>query len=129
MAPRVLIVDDLPSMRERLERILSDAEFEIAGTAGNGEQALVTYMDRRPDVVLLDIIMPGMDGISTLDALLRLDAGARIIMCSAVGEQRMIVRAIRHGAKDFVVKPFSEERVVSAVSKVVGSNGVASNAT
>jgi two-component system chemotaxis response regulator CheY len=129
MAPRVLIVDDLPSMRERLERILSDAEFEIAGTAGNGEQALVMYMDRRPDVVLLDIIMPGMDGISTLDALLRLDAGARIIMCSAVGEQRMIVRAIRHGAKDFVVKPFSEERVVSAVSKVVGSNGAAPNAT
>jgi two-component system chemotaxis response regulator CheY len=87
------------------------------------------YMDRRPDVVLLDIIMPGMDGISTLDALLRLDAGARIIMCSAVGEQRMIVRAIRHGAKDFVVKPFSEERVVSAVSKVLGANGAAPNAT
>jgi two-component system chemotaxis response regulator CheY len=129
MAPRILIVDDLPSMRERLERILSDADFEIAGTAGNGEQALVMYMDRRPDVVLLDIIMPGMDGISTLDALLRLDAGARIIMCSAVGEQRMIVRAIRHGAKDFVVKPFSEERVVSAVSKVLGANGAAPNAT
>ena len=129
MASRVLIVDDLPSMRARLQQILEEANLEIAGQAGNGEHALLLYMDQKPDVVLLDIIMPGMDGITTLDALLRLDSGARVVMCSAIGEQRMIVRAIRHGARDFVVKPFSPERVVSAVRKALRSNAVSDAAT
>lgn len=122
MAARVLIVDDLPSMRQRLRDIVERAGLEVAGLAENGERALLLYMESRPEAVLLDIVMPGIDGIATLDAIVRLDAAAQVVMCSALGEQKMIVRAIRHGARDFVVKPFTPERVVSALRKAVDAH-------
>jgi two-component system chemotaxis response regulator CheY len=122
MAARVLIVDDLPSMRNRLQGIVEAAGLEVAGLADNGENGLLLYMDKRPDAVLLDIVMPGMDGIATLDAMMRLDPAAKVVMCSALGEQKMIIRAIRHGARDFVVKPFTAERVISAVKKAIDAH-------
>lgn len=113
----MLVVDDLPFMRKALRGVLLDAGFEVAGEAENGREGLFMYARKKPDVVLLDIVMPIMDGITALTRLLRYDPAARIIMCSSLGEQDLIVHAIRLGARDFIVKPFRPERIVSAVGK------------
>jgi two-component system, chemotaxis family, chemotaxis protein CheY len=91
----------------------------VAAEAENGREGLALYQENRPDLVILDIAMPVMDGISALERLMRRDPSARVIMCSALGEQEMIIRAIRLGAKDFIVKPFQPERIISAVRKVL----------
>lgn len=119
MTPRVLVVDDLPFMRSLLCDILTDAGMTVAAEAEDGRQALVAYLASEPDIVLLDIVMPVMDGLTALRKLRILDRRARVVMCSALGEQEMIIRAIQFGARDFVVKPFRPERVVSAISKVI----------
>jgi two-component system chemotaxis response regulator CheY len=119
MKHRVLIVDDLPFMRSLLADIVANAGMVLAGTAEDGRRGLRMYLATEPDVVLLDIAMPVMDGLTTLERLRQLDPAARVIMCSALGEQAMIVRAIQLGARDFVVKPFRPERVVSAINKVI----------
>lgn len=119
MTPRVLVVDDLPFMRSLLRDILTDAGMAVAAEAEDGRQALIAYLASEPDIVLLDIAMPVMDGLTALRKLRILDRQARVVMCSALGEQEMIVRAIQFGARDFVVKPFRPERVVSAISKVI----------
>ncbi|TVR30044.1 MAG: response regulator [Spirochaetaceae bacterium] len=115
---RVLVVDDLPFMRQAIREALSDSRFRIVAEAENGEQAIARYREIEPDVVLLDIVMPVLDGLTTLRRLRRIDPGSNIIMCSALGEQAMIVRAIQLGARDFIVKPFRPERVVSALERV-----------
>ncbi len=119
MTPRVLVVDDLPFMRSLLRDILTDAGMTVVAEAEDGRQALIAYLASEPDIVLLDIVMPVMDGLTALRKLRILDRRARVVMCSALGEQEMIVRAIQFGARDFVVKPFRPERVVSAISKVI----------
>lgn len=123
MSIRVLVVDDLPFIRTLLADILTDAGMTVAGEAEDGRQALHAYVATQPDVVLLDIVMPNMDGLTALEKLRRLDRRARVVMCSALGEQEMIVRAIQLGARDFVVKPFRAERVLSAVTKVMEADG------
>lgn len=124
MRPRVLLVDDLPFMRSLLSDILRDAGMQVTGEAENGRDALGAYVATEPDVVLMDIAMPGMDGITALAKLRQVDRGARVIMCSALGEQPMILRAIQLGARDFVVKPFRPERVVSAIRRVLEADGL-----
>ena len=119
---RVLIVDDLPFMRTAIRDVLEEAGMEVAGEAENGKAGIFQYMQLRPDVVLLDIVMPVMDGIEALQRLIRQDPSARIIMCSALGEQELIVRAIQLGALDFIVKPFQPQRIVSAIGKAVGKS-------
>ena len=114
---RILIVDDLPFMRKIIRDVLLGADFLIAGEAENGREGLVLYAEKKPDLTLLDIAMPVMDGITALKRILRYDPKARIVMCSALGEQELIIRAIQLGARDFVVKPFQSERIVSAVRK------------
>ena len=126
MTPRVLLVDDLPFMRSLLSDILTGAGMEVAAQAENGEQALYAYRSAEPDVVLMDIAMPQMDGITALRKLRRMDGDARVIMCSSMGEQSMIVRAVQLGARDFVVKPFKPERVVSAITRVLEVDGLRS---
>jgi len=121
MAVRVLVVDDLPFMRQALRDVLTEDGFEIVGEAEDGIEGILRYAETHPDVVLLDIAMPRMDGLTALKKLMRFDAAARVVMCSALGEQSMIVKAIQLGARDFVVKPFRPERVVSAIRKVVKS--------
>ena len=116
---KVLIVDDLPFMRRAIRDVLLGAGFLVAGEAENGMEGLILYAEKRPDVVLLDIAMPVMDGITALKRLVRYDPRARVIMCSALGEQEMIVRAIQLGARDFIVKPFQPERIVSALEKTL----------
>ena len=117
MAQRVLIVDDLSFMRDAIREIVESAGFVVAGEAEDGAMAVDMYQRVRPDVVLLDITMPVMDGIAALRRIRSLDPKATVIMCSALGQQAYIIKAIQSGARDFVVKPFRPERIVSALSK------------
>jgi two-component system chemotaxis response regulator CheY len=100
--------------------ILTKNGYEIAAEAENGQKAVEKYPEAKPDLVLMDITMPEMDGIEALKKIKALDPGAKIIMCSAMGQQAMVIEAIQAGAKDFIVKPFQAERVLEAVKKVVG---------
>ncbi|MGA2639664.1 MAG: response regulator [Spirochaetia bacterium] len=119
MAVNVLIVDDLAFIKIVLRDIIEKAGFRVVGEASNGEQAITMYQDTRPDVVLMDITMPGMDGLTALKKIREVDQTARVIICSALGQQQLIVQAIQLGAKDFIVKPFQPQRVVSALKKAL----------
>ena len=119
MAVNVLIVDDLAFIKIVLRDIIEKAGFRVIGEASNGEQAISQYQNTRPDVVLMDITMPGMDGLTALKKIREIDSEARIIICSALGQQQLIVQAIQLGAKDFIVKPFQPQRVVSALKKAL----------
>lgn len=118
--PKVLIVDDAAFMRMMIKDILVKNGFEIAGEAPNGIKAIELYKSEKPDVVTLDITMPEMDGIQALKEIRAFDPASKVIMCSAMGQQAMVMDAIKSGAKDFIVKPFQSERVLEAIKKVLG---------
>jgi two-component system, chemotaxis family, chemotaxis protein CheY len=113
----ILVVDDLRFMRTIIRDILESAGIEVIGEAENGVECLDLYEEKQPDIVLLDITMPVMDGIETLRELKRKYSDSTIIMCSALGQQEYIIKAIQLGAKDFIVKPFNPERMLSAIHK------------
>ena len=115
----VLIADDLKFIKLVLRELVEKAGFRVVREASNGQEAVELYKDKRPDVVLMDITMPKMDGLTALKQILRLDPQAKIIMCSALGQQSLIVQALQLGAKDFIVKPFREERVIAAIKKIL----------
>lgn len=117
---KVLIVDDAAFMRMMIKDILEKNGFEVIGEANNGIKAVELYKKERPDVVTMDITMPDMDGIEAVKAIKIFDPTAKVIMCSAMGQQSMVMDAIRAGAKDFIVKPFQADRVIEAIKKVVG---------
>ncbi len=119
MSIKVLIVDDLTFIKIVLRDLVTRAGFLVVGEASDGQEAVRMYEDKRPDVVLLDITMPKMDGITALKKILAIDPQARIIMCSALGQQRLIVQAIQLGAKDFIVKPFQPERVIGSIKRAM----------
>jgi two-component system chemotaxis response regulator CheY len=119
MAINILIVDDLDFIKIVLRDILEKSGFRVIGEASNGGDAIKIYQEKKPDAVLMDITMPGMDGLTALKRIKALDPAARIIICSALGQQRLIVQAIQLGAKDFIVKPFQPQRVVSALKKAL----------
>ena len=119
MGINVLIADDLKFIKLVLRELLEKAGFRVVGEASNGEEAVELYQEKRPDVVLMDITMPKMDGLAALKQILKLDPQAKLIMCSALGQQNLIVQALQLGAKDFIVKPFRDERVVAAIKKVL----------
>ena len=120
MAKSILICDDAAFMRMMIKDILSKNGYNIAGEAENGVKAVEKYNETKPDLVLMDITMPEMDGIQALKQIRAADPNACIIMCSAMGQQAMVIEAIQSGAKDFIVKPFQADRVLEAVQKVVG---------
>ena len=120
MAKRVLIVDDAAFMRMMLKDILTKNGYEVCGEAANGAEALTKYNELKPDLVTLDITMPEVDGIQALKNIKNENPDATAIMCSAMGQQAMVIEAIQAGAKDFIVKPFQADRVVEAVKKVIG---------
>ena len=120
MAKNILIVDDAAFMRMMIKDILTKHGYNIAAEAENGKIAVDKYNEVKPDLVLMDITMPEMDGIQALKSIKTNDPNANIIMCSAMGQQAMVIEAIQSGAKDFIVKPFQADRVIEAVKKVVG---------
>ena len=117
---RVLIADDAAFMRMMIKNILSQNGHEVVGEAEDGVQAVAKYAELKPDVTTMDITMPEKDGISALKEILAADPTAKIVMCSALGQEAKVIESIRSGAKDFVVKPFQQDRVLAAVAKALG---------
>ncbi|GHU40985.1 response regulator [Clostridia bacterium] len=120
MAKNILICDDAAFMRMMIKDILTKNGYTVAGEAENGAKAVEKYGELSPDLVLMDITMPEMDGIEALKKIRANDPKATIIMCSAMGQQAMVIEAIQSGAKDFIVKPFQADRVLEAVKKQIG---------
>ena len=118
MKLRVLIVDDAIFMRKMISDILVENGMEIVGEADTGAKAVEKYMELRPDLVTMDIIMPEMNGIDAVRKIMEFDAKTRIVMCSALGQQALVQEAIAAGAKDFLIKPFNAARVVEVIAKV-----------
>jgi two-component system chemotaxis response regulator CheY len=107
-------------MRTAVKRILAEAGFDVVGEAENGEVAVRKYGELRPDAVIMDITMPILDGISAAKCIMQGDPSAKIIMCTALGQQNLVVEALKAGAKDYIVKPFQPNRVVEGISKALG---------
>ncbi len=120
MGHRVLVCDDAIFMRTMISDILTGAGYEVVGEAETGLQAIERYKELKPDLVTMDIVMPDMGGIDAVREIVKGDANAKILMCSAMGQQALVVEAIQAGAKDFVVKPFQPSRVLEAVQRVLG---------
>jgi two-component system chemotaxis response regulator CheY len=115
----VLVCDDAVFMRTMVSDILSQAGFTVVGEAENGKQAVEKYQQLKPDLVTMDIIMPEMGGIEAVKQITQADPAARILMCSAMGQQALVQEALQAGARDFVVKPFQPSRVLEAVQRVL----------
>ncbi len=120
MSARILVVDDAAFMRMMIKEILTKNGYSVVGEASDGVQALEKYKELKPDLVTMDITMPEMDGIQALKEIRGMDSSAKVIMCSAMGQQAMVIDAIQAGARDFIVKPFQAERVIEAIRKALG---------
>lgn len=118
---RVLIVDDAKFMRDKIREILETEDLQVAGEAENGEEAVLLYQKLQPDLVIMDITMPVKNGIEALKDMIQLNPKVKVIMCTAMRQQRIVVEAIEAGAKDFIVKPFEETKVVEAIRHVLGN--------
>jgi two-component system chemotaxis response regulator CheY len=117
---RVLVVDDAAFMRKMVSDALTGGGHEIVGEAANGAEAVQRFQELRPDIMTLDITMPEKDGLAALREIIAVDPGAKVVMCSALGQESKVLESIKLGAKDFVVKPFQVDRVLSAVEKALG---------
>ncbi|QSO53776.1 response regulator [Alicyclobacillus curvatus] len=120
MSKRVLVVDDAAFMRMMIKDILTKNGYDVVGEAVDGNQAVDKFQELHPDLVTMDITMPEMDGIEALKKIRSLDPNAKVVMCSAMGQQAMVIDAIQAGARDFVVKPFQADRVLESIRKVLG---------
>lgn len=118
---RVLIIDDAKFMRDKIREILETEDLQVAGEAGNGEEAVLLYQELQPDLVIMDITMPVKNGIEALKDMIQLNPKVKVIMCTAMRQKRIVVEAIEAGAKDFIVKPFEETKVVEAIRHVLGN--------
>ena len=116
---RVLVVDDAAFMRKMVSDALAKGGHEVVGEAGNGVEAIARFEELKPDLMTLDITMPEKDGLSALADIMGADPSARVVMCSALGQESKVLESIKLGAKDFVVKPFQAERVLDAVGKAL----------
>ena len=119
MSHTVLVCDDAIFMRSMISDILSQAGYEVVGEAETGTQAVERFKELNPDLVTMDIVMPDMGGIDAVREIVKIAPNAKILMCSAMGQQALVVEAIQAGAKDFVVKPFQPSRVLEAVQRVL----------
>lgn len=118
---RILLVDDAAFMRKVIKDTLSKAGYEDLHEAVDGADAVEKYGELTPDLVIMDITMPNMDGLEALKAIRAKDPNANIVMCSAMGQETMVIDAVRSGAKDFIVKPFKSERILKTVTSIVGN--------
>lgn len=120
MDKKIMLVDDAAFMRMTIKNCLTKAGYTNIIEAGDGQAALDTYQNEKPDLVIMDITMPNMDGIQALQAIKGVDSSAKVVMCSAMGQESMVVEAIHLGALDFIVKPFKPERILQTVGKILG---------
>ena len=120
MSIKVLVVDDAIFMRSLIRDIFARSPFVIAGEAENGLEAIEMYKELRPDITTMDIVMPEVDGITALKEIMKFDPQAKVIMCSALGQESLIAESIEAGAKDFIVKPFQPNKVLKVVRSVLG---------
>ncbi|MGE4282161.1 MAG: response regulator [Clostridia bacterium] len=120
MGKRILVVDDAAFMRMMIKDILTKNGFDVVGEAENGAKAIEKFKELTPDLTIMDITMPEVDGIQAVKEIKATNGDAKVIMCSAMGQQAMVIESIQAGARDFIVKPFQAERVVEAVRKVIG---------
>jgi two-component system chemotaxis response regulator CheY len=118
MNKKILIVDDAPFMRTRIKNLLNQNHYQVI-EAENGLQAVEKYREEKPDLVLMDITMPEMDGITALKELKKIDANCKIAMLSAMGQEKIVIEALKCGAKDFILKPFQSERVINTINKLL----------
>jgi two-component system chemotaxis response regulator CheY len=116
---KILIVDDAEFLRVRISKMLIGDGFEVI-EADNGAKAVEVYTAQKPDMVLMDITMPEMDGLSALKKIRSIDPQAKVVMLTALGQESVVLEAIKSGARDFVVKPFERERVLNAINKILG---------
>jgi len=119
MATSILIVDDAVFMRTVLKKMLEESGYDIIGEASNGLEAISKAKELKPDIITLDITMPEMDGVTALPEIMKVSPDSKVIMCSAMGQQPMVVDAIKNGAKDFIVKPFQKARVLQAIENIL----------
>ncbi len=124
MSQRVLIADDAAFMREMLRDILTEGGHEVVAEAADGNEAVSAYQEHQPDIVTLDIVMPRKSGLEALRDIIAASPGACIIMCSALGQEALVMEALDAGAADFVVKPFKPDQVLAAIDKAVGKPSV-----
>ncbi len=118
MKRRILVADDASFMRQMIREIIEMEDYEVVAEAIDGIQAIEQYQEHRPDLVTMDIVMPKRSGIDALKGILELDAAARVVMCSALGQETLVMEALQAGAKDFIVKPFKPDSVLSTLKKV-----------
>ncbi len=117
---RVLVVDDAAFMRMTIKKMIESDGYVVAGEAQNGVEAVQKYMELQPYAVLLEITMPAMNGVDALKRIKEFDPKAKVIICSAMGQQAMVAQAVQSGAKDFIVKPFEKDRLIAALKRVLG---------
>lgn len=120
MANTVLVVDDAAFMRMMVKDVLVKNGYDVVGEAENGQKAIEKYKELKPELVIMDITMPEVNGIQAVKEIKSFDPEAKVIMCSAMGQQAMVIESIQAGARDFIVKPFQADRVIEAVKKVIG---------
>ena len=120
MAKKILLVDDAAFMRKVIKDTLSKAGYTDLHEAVDGADAVAKYDELQPDLVIMDITMPNMDGLEALQAIRAKNNNANIVMCSAMGQESMVMDAVRFGARDFIVKPFKSDRVVKTVTSILG---------
>ncbi len=116
----ILVVDDAAFMRMMIKDVLTKNGYTVVGEAENGQKAIEKFKELTPDLVIMDITMPEVDGIQAVKEIKKVDPNAKIVMCSAMGQQAMVIESIQAGARDFIVKPFQADRVIEAVKKVLG---------
>jgi two-component system chemotaxis response regulator CheY len=119
MPIKVLIADDALFMRNMIKDVFSGDDFEVVGEAANGVEAVERYRDLKPDITTMDIVMPQKSGIEAVREIVKQDSDAKIVMCSALGQESLVMEAIEAGAADFIVKPFKPEKVLEIVRKVI----------
>ncbi|MBF0479450.1 MAG: response regulator [Candidatus Omnitrophica bacterium] len=118
MGKKIMVVDDAAVIRLMLKDILESHQFEVVGECSNGQDAIEKFKALKPDIVTMDIIMPNMDGVQALEEILKFDKNAKVIMVTALDQREFLMKAIRLGAADFIVKPFEDARVIAAIQRV-----------
>jgi two-component system chemotaxis response regulator CheY len=119
MKARILIADDASFMRQMIREIIEPEGYEVVGEATNGIEAVEQYVELRPDIVTMDIVMPKRSGIDAVKGILAEDAGAQVVMCSALGQETLVQEALQAGARDFIVKPFKPDAVLTTLNKIL----------